>query len=53
MRFPIETLVFVAYLDQLFSETNAPDEVIPLEALPETLGSNRMEVPLRKAVPQA
>jgi AMP-binding enzyme len=36
MNFPIETLVFVAYLDQLFSESSAR-EVTPLGAIPETL----------------
>ena len=37
MNFPIETLVFVAYLDSLFSETSDAREVTPPQTLPETL----------------
>jgi long-chain acyl-CoA synthetase len=36
MNFPIEAMVFVAYLDSLFSEGGAR-EVTPLRAMPETL----------------
>jgi hypothetical protein len=37
MNFPIETLVFVGYLDSLFSESNEARQVTPLDTMPETL----------------
>jgi hypothetical protein len=37
MNFPIETLVFVAYLDSLFSEASDAREVMPPQTMPETL----------------
>jgi len=37
MHIPIETLVFVAYLDSLFSETNEASEITPTQSMPETL----------------
>jgi long-chain acyl-CoA synthetase len=37
MRFEIETMIFLAYLDSLFSETGAREQTTPLRAIPETL----------------
>jgi hypothetical protein len=37
MNFPIETLVFLAYLDSLFSEASEAREVTPPQTMPETV----------------